>query len=184
LLHRRASFLHPNEASMSIREWLKQRITHSAGSGEGTDSFLNRLVFGKETPQQRSLASTTSARIRPSWWTSPPPRRGDDEVMEMDFTTAQARRDAIPELQRLLHKYPHPVLYEALIHAYADSGRWDEARGVAYAARERRLECSRSTYPEIRSEIDRLKEWSPPTWTRCAGSEKEAGRPLPPDDAG
>ncbi|HEX8212388.1 MAG TPA: hypothetical protein VF584_19590 [Longimicrobium sp.] len=165
---------------MSIREWLKQRITHSAGSGEGTDSFLNRLVFGKETPQQRSLGEYDK-RSYPPELVDLLRRRAEvtDEVMEMDFTTAQARRDAIPELQRLLHKYPHPVLYEALIHAYADSGRWDEARGVAYAARERRLECSRSTYPEIRSEIDRLKEWSPADVDEMRREREGGGPPTP-----
>ncbi len=147
---------------MSIREWLKQRITERAGQGEGNDSFLARLVFGKEEPRQHALGEYDT-RSYPPELIDQLRRRAEvtDEVMEMDFTTAQARRDAIPRLQALLHKYPHPVLYEALIHAYADSGRWDEARGVAYAARERRLECSRSPYPEIRSEIDRLKEWSP-----------------------
>jgi pentatricopeptide repeat protein len=149
---------------MSIREWLKHRITSSArgGDGAGSESFLNRLVFGKEEPRQRALGEFDTRSYPPELVTLLQ-RRGEvtDELMEMDFTTAQARRDAIPTLQRLLFKYPHPVLYEALIHAYADSGRWDEARGVAHAARERRLECARSPYPEIRSEIDRLKEWSP-----------------------
>jgi len=165
---------------MSIREWLKQRITHNAGSGEGSDSFLNRLVFGKETPQQRALGEYDK-RSYPPELVDLLRRRAEvtDEVMEMDFTTAQARRDAIPHLQRLLHKYPHPVVYEALIHSYADSGRWDEARGVAYAARERRLECSRSSYPEIRSEIDRLKEWSPADVDEMR-LEREGGTPPSP----
>ena len=164
---------------MSIREWLKQRITDNAGSGD-SDSFLNRLVFGKETPQQRSMGEYDK-RSYPPELVDLLRRRAEvtDEVMEMDFTTAQARRDAIPRLQQLLHKYPHPVLYEALIHAYADSGRWDEARGVAYAARERRLECSRSTYPEIRSEIDRLKEWSPEDVDEMR-REREGGGPASP----
>ncbi len=168
---------------MSIREWLKQRITSSAGSGEGTDSFLNRLVFGKETPQQRSLGEYDK-RSYPPELVDLLRRRAEvtDEVMEMDLTTAQARRDTIPRLQKLLHKYPHPVLYEALIHAYADAGRWDEARGVAYAARERRLECSRSPYPEIRSEIDRLKEWSPADVDEMR-LEREGGDPPAPRPA-
>ena len=148
---------------MSIREWLKQRITTRArgGDGAGTESFLNRLVFGKEEPRQRALGEYDRDSYPPEL-VALLRRRAEvtDEVMEMDFTTAQARREAIPQLQKLLFKYPHPVLYEALIHAYADSGRWDEARGVAHAARERRLECARSPYPEIRSEIDRLKEWT------------------------
>ncbi|HEX8673783.1 MAG TPA: hypothetical protein VF710_17940 [Longimicrobium sp.] len=164
---------------MSIREWLKQRITDNAGSGD-SDSFLNRLVFGKETPQQRSMGEYDK-RSYPPELVDLLRRRAEvtDEVMEMDFTTAQARRDAIPRLQQLLHKYPHPVLYEALIHAYADSRRWDEARGVAYAARERRLECSRSTYPEIRSEIDRLKEWSPEDVGEMRREREGGGPPSP-----
>jgi hypothetical protein len=52
-------------------------------------------------------------------------------------------------------------VYEALINAYVDEGRWEEARGVAFAARERRRECARSPFPEIRMETERLREWSP-----------------------
>jgi len=149
---------------MSIRDWMKDRIANRArsGDGSGNDSVLNRVVFGKSAPQQRSLGEYDSASYPPEL-RDLLQRRAEvtDEVMEMDFTTRKSRSEAIPRLQALLHRYPHPVLYEALIHAYADAGRWDEARGVAYAARERRLECSRSPYPEVRSEIDRLKEWSP-----------------------
>jgi hypothetical protein len=79
----------------------------------------------------------------------------------MDLTTRTSRVDAIPRLQQMLRTYPHPLAYETLIHAYVDAGRWDEARGAAFAARERRTQVSRSPYSEIRAEIDRLKEWSP-----------------------
>ena len=102
-----------------------------------------------------------------------------DEVLAMDFTTAVARREAIPQLQQLLKRYPHPVVYEALIHAYADSGRWDEARGVAFAARERRLEVERSRFPEIRSEIDRLKAWSPEDVDEMRRERETAAAPAP-----
>ena len=46
------------------------------------------------------------------------------------------------------------------MHAYADAGRFDEAKGIAFAARERRAECERSPYPEIRSETEHLHAWT------------------------
>ena len=52
-------------------------------------------------------------------------------------------------------------MYELLIHAYMDAGRFDEAKGVAFAARERRQECARSPHPEIRAETERLQAWDP-----------------------
>lgn len=83
------------------------------------------------------------------------------ELVRIDVTDRDARIAAIPRLSRLLRTYPHPLAYELLIHAYVDAGKYDEAKGVAFAARERRLECERSPHPEIRAEIERLREWSP-----------------------
>ncbi len=79
----------------------------------------------------------------------------------MNVTDRQARIDALPRLRELLRDYPLPLVYELLIHAYVDSGRFDEARGVAFAAQARREECARSDHPEIRSEIDHLNAWTP-----------------------
>jgi len=84
-----------------------------------------------------------------------------DQVLRIDISDPSARVAAIPTLRDLLRTYPHPLVYETLIHAYVDDGRFDEARGVAFAARERRIECMRSDHPEIRSEVEHLQEWSP-----------------------
>jgi hypothetical protein len=84
-----------------------------------------------------------------------------EQVLRIEISDPAARVAAIPTLRDLLRTYPHPLVYETLIHAYVDDGRLDEARGVAFAARERRMECMRSEYPEIRSEVDHLHEWSP-----------------------
>ena len=83
------------------------------------------------------------------------------ELLRLNLIEKQGRIAAIPRLQELLRRYPHPLAYEALIHAYLDADRFDEARGVAFAARERRTECQRSAYPEVRGEVDHLREWSP-----------------------
>jgi pentatricopeptide repeat protein len=84
-----------------------------------------------------------------------------EQVLRIDISDPDARVAAIPTLRDLLRTYPHPLVYETLIHAYVDDGRYDEARGVAFAARERRIECMRSDLPEIRSEVEHLHEWSP-----------------------
>jgi hypothetical protein len=83
------------------------------------------------------------------------------ELLRMGIGDPVARRQAIPRLQELLRKYPHPLAYEALILAYVEQKRWDEAQGVAFAARERRWEVEHSPFPEIRSEVQHLKAWTP-----------------------
>lgn len=82
------------------------------------------------------------------------------ELLQVDVTDREARMAAVPRLRELLRVYPHPLAYELLISAYVDMGRFDEAKGLAFAARERRLACLRSDHPEIRAEVDRLREWS------------------------
>ncbi len=83
------------------------------------------------------------------------------ELLRIDVASRDARVESIPQLQKLLRRYPHPLVYEMLIHAYLDAGRFDEAKGVAFAARERRHECARSPHPEIRAETERLNAWDP-----------------------
>lgn len=83
------------------------------------------------------------------------------QLVETDLTTPAARIAAIPRLRELLSRYPHPLVYDALINAYIDAGRYDEAKGAVFAARQRRLECERSEYPEIRSEVANVREWKP-----------------------
>ena len=82
------------------------------------------------------------------------------ELLRVDVTDREARQAAVPRLRELLRIYPHPLAYELLISAYVDMGRFDEAKGLAFAARERRQACLRSEHPEIRAEVDRLREWS------------------------
>lgn len=81
-------------------------------------------------------------------------------LLEIGVTDRESRRENVEEIKALLRTYPHPLAYEALIHAYLDLGRPDEAKGVAFAARERRAEVARSPHPEIRAEIDRLNVWT------------------------
>lgn len=83
------------------------------------------------------------------------------ELLELGITEREKRRQAVPRLRELLVIYPHPLIYEALIHVYLDEGRFDEAKGAAFAARQRRLACARSPHPEIQAEIEYLREWTP-----------------------
>ncbi|MBW3569593.1 MAG: hypothetical protein KY467_00680 [Gemmatimonadetes bacterium] len=149
---------------MGIRHWIRKRMAEEAEDGNDTPphgSIIN-AIFGRQPPTLHALGEYDHD-------TYPPEleellrRRAEvaHELMEMELTTRQSRIAAIPQLQALLRTYPHPLAYETLIHAYVDAGRWDEARGAAFAARERRTQVSRSPYVEIRCEIDRLNEWSP-----------------------
>ena len=149
---------------MSLRRWMREQVL--GGEPEGTDvpprgSMVNSAL-GRERETPRSLGEY-DALSYPTGLAEVLRRRGEvaSALMRLDVIDADARVAAIPELKELLRQYPHPLVYETLIHAYVDAGRYDEARGVAFAARERRQECARSPYPEIRSEIDSLREWKP-----------------------
>lgn len=147
---------------MGVRQWMKQRLASDSGADMPPGSSLLNALLGKETQPVHSLGEYT-AQTYPQELTALVRRRQQvaDELLAMDITRPDARVVAIPRLQQLLQTYPHPLVYESLIHAYADAGRYDEAKGVAFAARERRIECGRSPYPEIRSEVDFLHEWDP-----------------------
>lgn len=147
---------------MGVRQWMKQRWAEGSGEDVPPGSSLLNVLLGKEVAPVHSLGEYT-AQTYPQELTQLVQRRQQvtDEVIAMDITRPDARVAAIPRLQQLLQIYPHPLVYETLIHAYADAGRYDEAKGVAFAARERRIECGRSPYPEIRSEVDFLHEWDP-----------------------
>jgi hypothetical protein len=149
---------------MGIRHWIRKRMAEEAEDGEDAPphgSIIN-AIFGREPPTLHALGEY-DRETYPDELEELLRRRADvaHELMEMDLTSRKARVEAIPQLQALLRTYPHPLAYETLIHAYVDAGRWDEARGAAFAARERRTQVSRSPYVEIRCEIDRLNEWSP-----------------------
>ncbi len=148
---------------MGLRHWLRQQM---AGDLDGEDvppgtSLLNTL-WGREEQRLHALGEY-DATTYPRDLSELLARREEvtSELLGIDIADPEARVEAIPRLREMLRTYPHPLVYETLIHAYVDAGRYDEAKGVAFAASERRLECSRSEYPEIRSEIEHLSEWSP-----------------------
>lgn len=150
---------------MGIRHWIRKRLAEQATDGEDDGAPSGSIIdaiFGREPPTLHALGEYDQ-RTYPGELQDLLRRREDvaAELREMDLTTRQSRVDAIPRLQAMLRTYPHPLAYETLIHAYVDAGRWDEARGAAFAARERRTQVLRSPYSEIRAEVDRLKEWTP-----------------------
>lgn len=148
---------------MGIRHWFRQRLLGDEVEGEDIPprgSLFNSLI-GREEERVHSLGEYR-ADTYPRELTDLLSRRAQvsEELLRIDLTDPEARRASIPKLQQLLRIYPHPLAYETLIHAYVDAGRYDEAKGVAFAARERRNECARSPHPEVRAETERLREWT------------------------
>ena len=148
---------------MGIRRWLRRRLLGSDAEGNDVppSSALLGALVGREEPRVRALGDYDAKSFPPDL--ADLLRRREEvaaELRRLDLVDRQARVAAIPRLQKLLRTYPHPLAYELLIHAYVDAGRYDEAKGVAFAARERRAQCARSAYPEIRVETDRLREWT------------------------
>ena len=149
---------------MGIRHWFRHRML--GDDAEGNDlpprAALVHTALGREEPAPHALGEY-DAESYPEELAALLRRRAEvaAEVIRLDVADRDGRIAAIPRLTQLLRSYPHPLVYEMLIHAYLDAGRHDEARGVAFAARERRRECERSPEPEIRAEIDRLREWTP-----------------------
>lgn len=146
---------------MGIVSWLRKRILGDEANRLPNRELMN-AALGRETPTTRSMGEY-DARSYPAEMAELLRRRQEvaDELLEIDVASREARLGAVEQLKALLRRYPHPLAYEMLIGAFIDLGRWDEARGVAFAARERRIECSRSPHPEIRAECDRLNEWTP-----------------------
>lgn len=148
---------------MGFRHWLRQRLL---GDTEGEDVPPGRSLFdalwGRDEERLHALGEYR-ADSYPRELAELLARRQEvaERLLQIDVADPDARIAAIPQLKEMLRTYPHPLVYELLIHAYVDADRLDEARGVAFAARERRKECARSPYPEIRSEIEHLAEWSP-----------------------
>lgn len=150
---------------MGIRHWIKVRLAEEAEGGHAAPpgaSLLN-AIFGKDPPPTPRALGEYNEKSYPQELRDLLRRRMQvaEDLVEIDLTTRAARQAAIPRLRELLKVYPHPLVYEALINAYVDGGQWDEARGVAFAARERRWECQHSPYPEICMETERLREWAP-----------------------
>jgi hypothetical protein len=144
---------------MGIRHWFRDRVAGEPGDDMPPGKALFSSLFN-EAERVRSLGEYDS-RSYPRELADLLRRRQQvaQELLSIEITSPQARVEAIPKLKELLRVYPHPLVYETLIHAYVDTERYDEAKGVAFAARERRMECSRSEFPEIRAETDRLSVW-------------------------
>jgi hypothetical protein len=161
---------------MGIRHWLRLSSAEDGEDHPPSTSIFHK-IFGRETPTPRALGEFDQ-KSYPGELQELLRRRTDvaEDLMEMELLTRDARIAAIPELRELLRRYPHPLVYETLIHAYVDAGRWDEARGAAFAARERRSEVTRSAYSEIRAEVDRLNEWTPED-VDALRAEREAAAP-------
>lgn len=130
---------------MGIRDWIKSHA--GGGAAEG----VARHALGEYTAETYPDDVVDLLRRR---------QQVADELLAMNITDRQTRLEAIPRLRELLRIYPHALVYETLIQAYLDAGRYDEAKGVAFAACERRRECERSELPELRAEVDYLHEWS------------------------
>jgi len=147
---------------MNLRSWLKRRLDVDDDRGDTPpNAALVDALLGRDE-RVEALGEFTSATY-PAELAELIRRRQrvTEEVLRIDFTDPQARVGAVPHLRELLGVYPHPLVYELLIHAYLDAGRYDEARGVAFAAQARRAECARSPYPEIRAETEHLTDWTP-----------------------
>jgi pentatricopeptide repeat protein len=147
---------------MGLRQWLGKRLGALDDPDDGPPgSSLMRALWGGGEERIRALGEY-DAQTYPAALAEMLRRRQAvaESLLEIDVSNPDERVEAIPRLREMLRVYPHPLVYETLIHAYVDAGRHDEARGVAFAARERRIECARSEYPEIRSEIEHLSEWT------------------------
>jgi len=149
---------------MGIRRWFRDRVLGEKNEGDDVppNASLMHAALGKNQERVRSLGEY-DANSYPKELGDLIRRRAEvsADLLKIDVASRDARIDAIPRLQKLLREYPHPLVYETLIHAYIDDARFDEAKGVAFAAKERRQECARSPHPEIRAEIDSLRVWDP-----------------------
>ncbi len=162
---------------MGIRHWLRKRKQEDEEQDDDRPpgGSIFSAIFGREAETPRALGEfdrdSYPADLRAALC-----RREDvaEELREMELHTRQARIDAIPRLREMLRTYPHPLAYETLIQAYVEAERWDEARGAAFAARERRSQVAASPYSEIRSETDRLTGWTPAEIEELR-REREAG---------
>ena len=149
---------------MSLRRWVREQMLGGDPAGDDVPprGALVSSAFKRDEERASALGEYDSANY-PTDLAELLRRREAvmQAFMRLDVTHAEGRVAAIDRLKELLREYPHPLIYETLIHAYAEAGRYDEARGVAFAARERRRECARSPYPEIQAETDLLQEWKP-----------------------
>lgn len=163
---------------MGVREWFRGRLL--GGDAEGDDvppsGALIHTLLGRDEERPRALGEYSGGNL-PSELGELLRRRAEvsEQLLRIDVADRAARIAAIPDLQQMLRRYPHPLVYDMLINAYVDTGRYDEAKGLAFAARDRRAECGRSEFAEIRAEVDQLHDWSPADIDEMR-SEKEAGK--------
>jgi hypothetical protein len=151
---------------MGIRQWLRKRMLEEEQERSGelpAARSLFQSIFGREAKEPPHALGEYTAKTYPQEMAELLRRREEvaQALMRMNLTDPKVRRESVPQIKEQLRKYPHPLAYESLILAYIDLERWDDALGVAFAARERRRECARSDYPEICAETSRLREWTP-----------------------
>ena len=147
---------------MGVRQWFREKMLGDDASGDlPPNSALLNTLLGREEERIHSLGDYRSDNY-PSDLKELLGRRSEvaQELLALEITDPAKRVESIPRLRELLRTYPHPLVYDSLILAYVDSGRYDEAKGVAFAASQRRAECARSEHPEMRAEIDHLREWT------------------------
>lgn len=147
---------------MGLRYWLKKQLAGEETGDMPPGTSLLDTLLGRDPDHPHALGGY-DAESYPADVVELLRRRQRvaDELMTIDVADPAARQEAIPHLKELLRIYPHALAYEMLIRAYLDAGQYGEAKGVAFAAKERRLECTRSELPELRAEVDFLHEWDP-----------------------
>jgi hypothetical protein len=148
---------------MGLRSFIRARMADTQEHDDASPvKALVYSIVGKDEDTPHALGEYT-AETYPTDVAEQLRRRGEvaAALRAMDLGSRDGRSQAVPRLKELLRTYPHPLAYEALVLAYVDQRWWDEARGVAFAARERRWEVEHSPFPEIRAEVDRLKTWTP-----------------------
>lgn len=160
---------------MGLRQWIRHRLGEAEGDVPPGGS-LWEAMRGKDEAPAHALGEY-DASTYPDALADLVRRR--ESVMQaliaLDLTSATGRVDAIPRLKELLRVYPHPLVYESLLNAFVDAERWDDAKGVAFAARERRWDCERSPHPEVRQETAWLREWTTEE-IDALRAERESGR--------
>lgn len=147
---------------MSLRRWFRERGPGDESAGNDSppgESLVNTLLGHDE---RWPALGEYRADTYPAELAEVLRRRGEviSQLLQIDVADESSRIAAIPRLRELLRSYPHPIIYEMLIQSYLDAGQFEEAKGVAFAARERWQECARSPHPEIRGEIQGLREWT------------------------
>ncbi|HEV2131042.1 MAG TPA: hypothetical protein VGR27_08065 [Longimicrobiaceae bacterium] len=146
---------------MGLRHWLRHRMVGEEAGDVPPSSSLVGSLLGRE-PERASALGEYNSRSYPPELAELLRNRQEvtEALLRIDIADPDARVEAVPQLRELLRIYPHPLVYETLVLAYVHAGRYDEAKGVAFAAQARREECARSDYPEIRAEIEHLKGWT------------------------